>query len=354
MENFVKYATNPDLKVRRQIGAWLLTGYGMVFIMLVLGGATRLTQSGLSIVEWNVIMGVVPPLNEEDWNGVFEKYKQFPEYRILNKTMTMEEFKGIFWWEYVHRVWGRLIGLVFIIPFTLFVIQKKLNAKWIKRLTVVFLIGAFQGFIGWYMVQSGLLENPHVSHYRLTMHLFLAFSICCLLLWYAMEWLSDNIEENKFFVIESAKKIATTIVILVLFQAMLGGLVAGLKAGYMYNTYPKMGESWLPESAWMIEPAWINFLENGVMIQFLHRTMALIVTIIILVFWFKMRSAELPPRFRMMIHLMFIMVLIQLTIGIITILMSVPVFWGVAHQGGALVLFSMSVWVRFQIGQSKS
>lgn len=351
MQNILEHTTHADLRVRRQIGTWLMIGYGMVFIMLVLGGATRLTQSGLSIVEWNVIMGVIPPLSENDWNAAFEKYQQFPEYKILNKMMTVEEFKGIFWWEYVHRVWGRLIGLVFIIPFAVFIMQKKLNVKWIKRLSFVFLIGAFQGFMGWYMVKSGLIENPHVSHYRLTMHLFLAFSICGLLLWYAMEWLSETFEKNKLVLKKSLEKYATTIIMFVLFQAMLGGLVAGLKAGYMYNTYPKMGDAWLPEAAWMMEPAWVNFFENGVMIQFLHRTAALIVTAIISVFWFRMRSAELPPRIRISIHFLFVMVLIQLTMGILTILMSVPVFWGVAHQGGALVLFSISVWIRFQITQ---
>ncbi|MBL7958852.1 COX15/CtaA family protein [bacterium] len=351
MENILEYKTHSDQRVKRQIGIWLLVGYSMVFIMLILGGATRLTQSGLSIVEWNVIMGIVPPLNDSDWNSAFEKYKQFPEYNILNKTMTVEDFKGIFWWEYIHRVWGRLIGLVFIIPFTIFVFQKKLSVPWIRRLTGVFLIGAFQGFVGWYMVKSGLIDNPHVSHYRLTLHLFLAFSICGLLLWYAAVWLTKNEFEKTIFVNTFVRKFSSAVVMLILLQTMLGGLVAGLKAGYMFNTYPKMGVDWLPEAAWMMEPLWINFLENAVMIQFIHRTMALVVLAAIFVFWIKTRSLELSSRLRMDIMLLVIMAIVQLTLGIITVLFSVPVLWGVAHQAGALVLFSLAVQVRFQLGR---
>ena len=338
-----------DLRIRRQIGTWLLIGYGMVFIMLVLGGITRLTQSGLSIVEWNVIMGVVPPLNDNDWNTAFEKYKQFPEYNIMNKTMSVDEFKSIFWWEFIHRLWGRLIGIVFIIPFVLFIIQKKLNADWIKKLTGVFLIGAFQGFMGWYMVKSGLIENPHVSHYRLTMHLFLAFSICGLLLWYAMQWLADTGADIKITATRSLSKYVTLLTVLILSQAMLGGLVAGLKAGFMFNTYPKMGDSWLPEAAWMMDPVWMNFLENGVMIQFMHRTLALIIVAGIAVFWLNTKKMELPSRFKNAMSLLSVMAIVQMTLGIVTILLNVPVFWGVVHQAGALVLFSIAVWARYQV-----
>jgi cytochrome c oxidase assembly protein subunit 15 len=348
MDHLQEHITHPDLRTRRQIGTWLLIGYGMVFIMLVLGGITRLTQSGLSIVEWNVIMGVVPPLNDNDWNTAFEKYQQFPEYKIMNKTMSVDEFKNIFWWEFIHRLWGRLIGIVFIIPFVLFIIQKKLNAGWIRKMIGVFLIGAFQGFIGWYMVKSGLIENPHVSHYRLTMHLFLAFSICGLLLWYAMQWLSET-TETKATVKRFLSKSITWLTVLILLQAMLGGLVAGLKAGFMFNTYPKMGDNWLPEAAWMMDPVWMNFLENGVMIQFMHRTLALIVVAGIAAFWLKTRKMELPKQIKNAISLMILMGLVQLILGVVTLLLVVPVFWGVVHQAGALVLFSIAVWTRYQI-----
>lgn len=336
-----------DLRARKQISRWLLTGYFMVFIMLILGGITRLTQSGLSIVEWNVIMGIVPPMNETEWNTAFEKYRQFPEYKILNKTMTVEEFKSIFWWEYIHRLWGRLIGIVFIIPFTWFLIQKRFTPAWIGKLVLVFLIGAFQGFMGWYMVQSGLIENPHVSHYRLTMHLFLAFTICGLLLWYTMSWLPQ--ETGRVDAPPSLRKFATGLMLLILGQSMLGGLVAGLKAGYMYNTYPKMGDAWLPESAWMMDPAWMNFFENGIMIQFMHRTLALIVVGAVFVFWLMARKRTWPISLSRSIHFLFLMTLIQLSLGITTILLAVPVFWGVVHQAGALVLFSSAVWVRCQM-----
>lgn len=349
MDSIQERITHPDPRTRRQIGIWLLTGYGMVFIMLVLGGSTRLTQSGLSIVEWNVIMGVVPPLNENDWNTAFQKYQQFPEYKILNKTMTVHEFKNIFWWEFIHRLWGRLIGIVFIIPFSLFIFQKKLKAAWIKKLSVVFLMGAFQGFMGWYMVKSGLIENPHVSHYRLTMHLFLAFSICGMLLWYAMQWLSNTAANIQMAIQKSLSKYAAWLIILILLQAMLGGLVAGLKAGFMFNTYPKMGDNWLPEAAWMMDPTWMNFLENGVMIQFMHRTLALIVVAGITAYWLKTRKMELPPLIKKTISLLALMGFIQLALGIVTILLAVPVFWGVVHQAGALVLFSLSIRVHYQL-----
>lgn len=349
MDKIQEHTTHSDPRTRRQIGTWLLIGYGMVFIMLVLGGITRLTQSGLSIVEWNVIMGVVPPLNDNDWNTAFEKYQQFPEYKILNKTMTVNEFKNIFWWEFIHRLWGRLIGIVFIIPFILFIIQKKLSLTWIKKLTAVFLLGAFQGFMGWYMVKSGLIENPHVSHYRLTMHLFLAFTICGMLLWYAMQWFSNSAANIQMAIQKSLSKYATWLTILILLQAMLGGLVAGLKAGFMFNTYPKMGDSWLPEAAWMMDPVWMNFLENGVMIQFMHRTLALIVVAGIAAFWLKTRKMELPPQIKKAISLLALMGFLQLTLGIVTILLAVPVFWGVAHQAGALALFTVAIRVLYQV-----
>lgn len=216
-------------------------------------------------------------------------------------------------------------------------------------MTAVFLLGAFQGFMGWYMVKSGLIENPHVSHYRLTMHLFLAFSICGMLLWYAMQWLSNTAANIQMAIQKSLSKYAAWLIILILLQAMLGGLVAGLKAGFMFNTYPRMGDNWLPEAAWMMDPAWMNFLENGVMIQFMHRTLALIVVAGITAYWLKTRKMELPPQIKNAISLLALMGFIQLALGIVTILLAVPVFWGVVHQAGALVLFSLAIRVSYQL-----
>ncbi len=326
-----------EISNRKAVGAWLLTGYVMVIVMVMLGGITRLTQSGLSIVEWNVIMGTLPPAGPQAWQDAFDRYKEFPEFKILNQQMSLDEFKHIFWWEYVHRLWGRIIGIAFIIPYLIFFIRKKLNRPLQRRLWLIFALGALQALIGWYMVQSGLLDVPHVSHYRLVLHLLLAMTISGMLLWTALQVLMPGDPTPPSLLTKWVKGA----LLLVIFQIALGGLTAGLKAGFMYNTYPKMGDDWLPESAWMMPSPVMNFLENGVMVQFMHRWAAWLVLAAVLALWFRGRRMKLSPGLRSVIHSAVAVVCVQITLGIWTLLYQIPVPLGVLHQAGAFLLFSV-------------
>ncbi len=326
---------------RRRIGIWLLTGYLMVVVMIVLGGITRLTQSGLSIVEWDLLMGTLPPLSQTEWQAAFERYQQFPQFKILNASMSVEEFESIFWWEYIHRLWGRLLGIVFIVPFVYFLAKRTLPGRTAAGLFSIFLLGGLQGAVGWYMVKSGLIDIPQVSHYRLTFHLLLALTIGGLLLWQAMTylWPGDKDEERERSGLVLFSKLLG---LLVLLQIAIGGLVAGLKAGYLYNTFPKMGDEWFPASLWLYDDWWMNFLENGVMVQFLHRVTAYVLVIAAFLFWHRVRRSA-AGSVRVLTHALPVIVSIQLLVGVLTLLRQVPVTLGVLHQTGAIVLFSAVV-----------
>jgi cytochrome c oxidase assembly protein subunit 15 len=332
---------------RRQIGIWLLTGYLMVVVMIVLGGITRLTQSGLSIVEWDLLMGTLPPLSQADWQTAFDRYRQFPQFKTLNASMSVEEFKSIFWWEYIHRLWGRLMGLVFIVPFVFFLARKKLVGRTAMALLGIFLLGGLQGAIGWYMVKSGLVDVPQVSHYRLTFHLLLALAIGSLLLWQAMRHLrpgEDDAREQRPGLVIFSKMVGS----LVLLQIAIGGMVAGLKAGYLYNTFPKMGDEWFPASLWLYDDWWMNFLENGVMVQFLHRLTGYAVVIAVFAFWHRVRRTG-AGSIRRLTHSLPLLASIQLLLGILTLLWQVPATMGVLHQTGAVALFSAFVAHHFML-----
>lgn len=317
------------------VGVWLASGYIMVIIMVMLGGITRLTQSGLSIVEWNVIMGTLPPLTASDWNAAFDKYKEFPEYKILNTQMTLDEFRSIFWWEYVHRLWGRLLGLVFVVPFAIFLIRRQLPGPIMRWSLVAFALGGLQGAIGWYMVKSGLADVPHVSHMRLTLHLALALAISGVLLWVALKVWMPRVP------VAGSRAVSWIRIVLALvaLQILLGGMVAGLHAGYMYNTYPLMGDDFLPQSAWMLPGFLSNFYENGVMVQFIHRWMAVVVLIAVLATWVRGRRYPLTRWQARTLTAAVVLVLVQFVLGVLTILYSVPVVLGVAHQANAFLLF---------------
>ena len=222
---------------------WLFTGVVLVATLVIIGGITRLTQSGLSMVEWKLIMGSIPPLNDAQWQETFEKYKQFPEYSIVNYAFTLDEFKSIFWWEYVHRMLGRLTGLVFIIPFTIFVMQNRVDRQMLKKLLFILLLGAFQGFLGWFMVKSGLVKDPHVSHLRLAAHLITAFIVIGFILWTIFSIIKPTrypkVDNKLGWIIKSGFS-------LLILQIIYGAFMAGLKAGLYYNTWPMMGDVWLP------------------------------------------------------------------------------------------------------------
>lgn len=323
---------------------WLASGIVLILAMVVVGGITRLTGSGLSIVEWNLLWGTLPPLSESAWAVAFEKYKQFPEYRKLNYSMTLEGFKQIFWWEYLHRLLGRVMGVVFIAPFLYFWLSKQLSGWLLKRLLFILLLGMAQGLMGWIMVKSGLVDNPHVSHYRLAAHLLLAVALISTILWTIADLVTVQPSENNY---SGLRFLSVLVVAVLLVQLILGAFVAGLKAGFSYNTYPLMNGELLPAHLYN-HLTWANFLENGVFVQFLHRWFAIAVVAVVMYTWFKIRKAQLSSAIKTIAMLLVFTTFMQVGLGIVTLLFAVPVSLGVLHQVVAVVLFGLGVLLLHQ------
>ncbi len=324
---------------RRQIAAWLLICCALVFAMVVVGGVTRLTHSGLSIVEWQPLVGTLPPLNEEAWQETFDKYKQTPEYRLVNSNMTLDGFKGIFWWEYFHRLLGRAIGLAFFLPLLYFIARKYIDRPLAWRLGGIFLLGGLQGAMGWYMVQSGLVDNPRVSQLRLAAHLGLAFLIYAAMFWQALDLLWPR-RAQAVAALQNAWRQASALTVLIFVMSLSGALVAGTRAGRVYNTFPKMNEHWVPPEIFALEPWYSNFFNNMATVQFDHRLIAWLLAF--LVPWFCWRARQLPlsTAARMSLHMLLTVLVLQIVLGITTLLAAVPVALGAAHQGGALLLLT--------------
>ncbi|HIA37139.1 MAG TPA: heme A synthase [Flavobacteriales bacterium] len=322
---------------------WLMTGALLVFGMVMIGGITRLTHSGLSIVEWKLIMGAIPPMNELEWKQTFEKYQDFPEYKLINKDFALEEFKSIFWWEYIHRLLGRLIGLIFLLPFLFFLIKKWLDPPLVKKLSIMFLLGGFQGFLGWYMVKSGLADNPYVSHYRLAIHLITATILFGYILWVALAiWEKDEIPGID--VPAPIRRLSMGLLAFVLLQIIYGGFVAGLKAGLVYNTFPKMGEEWFPSAITTLEPLLDNFIIGLAGVQFLHRYFAYMVAILVLWIWMLVRKHKLNRVYMKAFNAVFLVLIIQFTLGVLTLINSVPISLAVMHQAMAMILVATIVY----------
>ena len=325
----------------RAVAIWLLVCCGLVFTMVVLGGFTRLTGSGLSMADWRPLMGWLPPFSDAEWQRIFDLYRQTPEFLKVNSHMDVAAFKSIFWLEFLHRLLGRTIGIVFLVPFLYFFIIGYINrAEWPKYL-LMFILGGMQGVLGWYMVKSGLVDNPHVSQYRLTAHLFAAFLIYAYMFWVAMSLLfpvSGN-DKHPWYGRSLALTILTSVTII------SGGFVAGLKAGKIYNTFPMMGDYWVPPGTMALEPFWRNFFDNMTTVQFDHRILAITTLIVVIGFWLKARKADLPARSRPAVNALLHTAVLQVLLGITTLLMSVPVILGAAHQGVAMLLFTVSLYI---------
>jgi heme a synthase len=333
----------------RAVGWWLLVCCFMVFAMAVIGAVTRLTGSGLSIVEWRPRIGAIPPLNEAEWLAVFEQYRQTPEYRLVNAGMSLGEFKYIFFWEWLHRLWGRLIGVAFAIPFIWFILRRRIPAGMTPKLLGVFAIGGIQGFVGWFMVQSGLIDRPSVSHYRLALHLGLALLIYGSMLWLALGLFRPNataIEDGRT---DSLVRFGWTALALVALTILWGAFVAGLDAGMVYNTFPLMGGRLLPPDMWHLAPAWLNLFENPGAVQFVHRALALTAAAALLVFWAGSRSLYLPRRIRLLCSALPVAVVAQLGLGISTLVLVVPIPLAAAHQAGAMAVLSLLIWTLFEL-----
>ena len=324
-------------KDNKNVIYWLLTGCILIFIMVVVGGITRLTDSGLSISNYKLITGTIPPIGEAEWQEAFELYQQYPEYQKLHSHFTLEDFKGIYFWEWLHRVIGRLIGLVFIFPFIYFLITKQLTKKTIKKCLVLLVLGGFQGFLGWYMVKSGLVDMPDVSHFRLAAHLTTAFLTFAATLWVAL----DLMYPNKKIIDKKFRNLIIVSYLALIFQIVYGAFVAGLKAGLLHNHWPFMNEGkFMHETVYILEPFYKNLIENPSGIQFIHRTFAYVVVVFILIIWYQGKKMSLTKLQNKALDALFILVFVQFLLGVITIIYQVPLWLGVAHQIGAFFLLS--------------
>ena len=311
----------------------------MVFAMIVVGGMTRLTHSGLSIVEWQPIVGAIPPLNDAQWEETFAKYRETPEYRLRNHDMTLEGFKGIFWWEYAHRLLGRVIGLVFFLPFLLFIARRQIPRKLAWPLAGIFALGALQGAVGWFMVKSGLVDDPRVSSVRLATHLGLAFLIYASMLWVALGLLYAR-EHAGAGLARAARALAALVFVMVL----SGALVAAIHAGYAYNTFPLMDGNWIPPEILMIDPWWMNFVHNMATVQLVHRTIAMVVAVSVALIWWRVRLGTPPgSHARAWAHALAVVAALQISLGIATLLLRVPLPLAAFHQAGAVLVFTCAV-----------
>ncbi len=328
-----------------QVAGWLLVCCALVFAMVVLGGVTRLTHSGLSIVEWQPLVGTVPPLSAADWAELFQKYQDTPEYQKVNQGMRLEEFKGIFWLEYFHRLLGRLIGVAFFVPLIYFLVRRKINAALGLKLAGIFALGALQGMMGWYMVKSGLVDDPRVSQYRLTAHLTLAFVIYGAMLWTALDLLSSRPQADESVATRELRRWSWVLTVLVFLLMTTGGFVAGIRAGLAYNTFPLMNGHVIPPELFMLDPWYENFFNNMATVQFNHRLFAWLLAVFVPWTWFQARKAALPGRIRVLFHLLLAALVLQITLGIGTLLLAVPVALAAAHQGGALAVFTIALMI---------
>lgn len=329
-------------KDNKRVIYWLLTGCALIFIMVIVGGITRLTHSGLSISNYKLISGTIPPMNDVEWKEAFDLYKQYPEYQKLNYNFTLEDFKDIYFWEWLHRVLGRLIGIVFIIPFLYFLVTKQLTKPTIKKSIILLIMGGFQGFLGWYMVKSGLIDRPDVSHYRLAAHLTTAFLTFAYTFWVALDLIFSNRKEID---IKFRNLVRLGLFILIV-QIIYGAFVAGLDAGWIHNHWPMMSEGKFMHQTVYIEqnPLYKNFIEGKSGVQFVHRILAYIVVLMVVIIWRKSKLLILSKYQLIGILSLLILVSIQFLLGVFTILLQVPVWLGVAHQIGAFFLLSAMVF----------
>jgi cytochrome c oxidase assembly protein subunit 15 len=346
------------IKSSRPVAIWLIVGVVMIVIQILLGGITRLTGSGLSITEWKPIMGALPPMNEADWNIAFKKYQEIAQYKYLNSHFTVSDFKFIFFWEWFHRLWARLLGVVFAIPFIIFIIQKRFRKEMIRPLIILFLLGALQGVVGWVMVQSGLEDSEllFVSHYRLAIHFILALVLLVYALWFALDLL---VSREQIFANASLRKFTWWLLTLLTLQLIYGAFMAGLKAAPAAPTWPDMNGSWIPDS-WTIHGhksfTGLSFLvDHPLVIHFIHRNLAYLITFLVIVWTWSAYRVEGTRLFRKTLFAPLFIVILQLILGIFTVLhVSDPktfLWLGVAHQFGAMMLLLSLVWMIYIIRQ---
>jgi cytochrome c oxidase assembly protein subunit 15 len=335
-----------DRRAPRAVAAWLLACCALVFAIVVVGGVTRLTHSGLSITEWQPIVGTLPPLSATQWDEAFVKYQATPEYRQINKGMSLDAFKSIFWWEYAHRLLGRVIGAAFALPLAWFVLRRRLPHGLAPPLIAIFALGGLQGALGWYMVQSGLVDDPRVSQLRLAAHLSLALLIFAAMFWLALSLLRAAADAPRAPAAggraAKLRRFALLIVALVFLQAVAGSLVAGIRAGFAYNTFPLMNGQLVPAEILSLTPWYRNFADNMATVQFDHRLIAWLLALLIPAFWLAVRL-QAPSRVALAADLLLAALLLQFALGVATLLLVVPLPLAAAHQAGAVLLFAAAL-----------
>jgi heme a synthase len=322
------------------VAAWLFICCALIFVMVVVGGMTRLTLSGLSITEWKPVVGIVPPLSTVDWAAEFAKYQQIPEYRLIHYGMTLDEFKGIYWWEYAHRLLGRLVGVAFAGPFVWFLVRGRLPHRLIAPLCGILLLGFAQGGLGWYMVESGLADRVEVSQYRLVAHLALALAIYAVILWVGLGIVRGPAGANHG---RGWRRAADTMLCFVVLTILAGGFVAGTRAGLAYNTFPYMDGRVVPEGYAQLHPLALNWFENIAAVQFDHRLLAAATAAVISLVWVAGWRVVLPRSARAALHGLFTVGLLQVALGIATLLLVVPIPLAAAHQAGAVLLLTAAI-----------
>jgi cytochrome c oxidase assembly protein subunit 15 len=338
-------AAAPRTRARsdRAVGLWLLICAAMILLMAVIGAITRLTESGLSIMEWAPVSGALPPLSDGEWQRVFALYQQIPEYQQINRGMSLAEFKKIFWWEYIHRLWGRLIGVVFAAPFLWFWLRRRLRRELVPHLAVMFLLGGLQGALGWYMVASGFATRTDVSQYRLVAHLGAAVAIYAYVLWVAFGLLLPNPEPSTDRQTGRLRRLMAGLASLVALTMAAGGFVAGLDAGFIYNTFPLMDGRVVPEDYGALRPWILNLFENVAAVQFDHRVLAVLTAAAALGLWLYARRLHLAPRARAAVTLVLAGTAGQFALGVAALVLVVPVWLGALHQAGAMILLALTL-----------
>jgi len=327
----------------RTVGLWLLICAAMILLMAVIGAITRLTESGLSIMEWAPISGALPPFSDAEWQRLFSLYQQIPEYQQVNRGMGLDEFKTIFWWEYIHRLWGRLIGVVFAVPFLWFWLRRRLRRELVPHLLVMFLLGGLQGALGWYMVASGFAARTDVSQYRLVAHLGAAVAIYAYILWVALGLLLPRPEPSTDRRTGRLRRLLAGLAGLVALTMAAGGFVAGLDAGFIYNTFPLMDGRLVPDDYGALRPWILNLFENVAAVQFDHRVLATLTAAAAFGLWLYSRRLHLAPRARAACTLVLAGTAGQFALGIAALVLVVPVWLGALHQAGALILLALTL-----------
>lgn len=339
------------MKKDKSVIYWLLSGCVLLFIMVTVGGITRLTNSGLSMTDWHLVTDTFPPMSEEKWQAAFDEYKKFPEYQKINihNDFQLSDYKFIYFWEWFHRFIGRIIGLVFIVPFVYFLIKKRIDKATLKKCFVLLFMGGFQGFLGWFMVKSGLIDNPDVSHFRLALHLTFAFITFAYTLWVAL----DLIYPERNEVILPLKKLARITFVFLVIQIIYGGFVAGLNAGLIHNHWPLMSDGqFFHESIKLEYDSWLlRFTEGKSGVQFVHRTMAYVIVGLIMFLYFKSRKYSLSTQQKNGLNALVILVFIQFGLGVFTLLFAVPLWLGLTHQIVAFLLLTAMTYTLHRLSK---